>query len=140
VYRLGCSGIFEAVFALKLESDLRADSTGAKRAAGAATRPRFGSFLGELHPLLDLLACDSCKNSLKVCSVEAILAHQSLNPAAAHEKENFDAPGVAKFPSSARTGLMDAGGTSVESVARLPKPASSRRCLPLRSFRSVGWV
>jgi hypothetical protein len=43
-------------------------------------RPRFGSFLGELHPLLDLLACDSRKNSLKVCSVEAILAQQSLNP------------------------------------------------------------
>ena len=43
-------------------------------------RPRFGSFLGELHPLLDLLACDSRKNSLKIRSVEAILAHQSLNP------------------------------------------------------------
>src|SRR5215831_18447564 len=28
----------------------------------------------------DLLACDSRKNSLKIRSVEAILAHQSLNP------------------------------------------------------------
>src|SRR2546430_16801706 len=32
------------------------------------------------HPLLDLLTCDSRKNSLKIRSVEAILAHQSLNP------------------------------------------------------------
>src|SRR5262249_13833437 len=32
------------------------------------------------HSLLDLLACNSRKNSLKVRSVKAILAHQSLNP------------------------------------------------------------
>jgi hypothetical protein len=32
------------------------------------------------HPLLDLLACDTRKKGFKIGSVEAILAHQSLNP------------------------------------------------------------